>query len=204
MTRKFVYGNPIRTDAVTVFIEPEKTEEEVQEVKIPYGTVSLNDGFEFVYQMDADDIVYGLGEANRGINKRGYCYISDCADDPEHTEDKRSLYAAHNFIVIAGKENFGLFFDYPSTMTFDIGYTKMNTLCVTCENADLDLYVIEGDSPYDIVKQFRKLIGRSYIYRLPLPDDSRLLPHKEYLHQHPGNEPALLCTFLQQIRHRHG
>lgn len=163
MTRKFVYGNPIRTDAVTVFIEPEKTEEEVQEVKIPYGTVSLNDGFEFVYQMDADDIVYGLGEANRGINKRGYCYISDCADDPEHTEDKRSLYAAHNFIVIAGKENFGLFFDYPSTMTFDIGYTKMNTLCVTCENADLDLYVIEGDSPYDIVKQFRKLIGRSYI-----------------------------------------
>ena len=34
---------------------------------------------------------------------------------------------------------------------------------VSCENADLALYVIEGESAYDIVKQFRKIIGRSYI-----------------------------------------
>ncbi len=34
------------------------------------------------YIMDEDDIVYGLGESNRGINKRGYCYISNCTDDP--------------------------------------------------------------------------------------------------------------------------
>ena len=27
----------------------------------------------------------------------------------------------------------------------------------------LYLYVIEGETPYDIVKQFRKIIGRSYI-----------------------------------------
>ena len=113
--------------------------------------------------MDDEDIVYGLGEANRGINKRNWCYVSDCADDPNHTEDKRSLYAAHNFIIIAGKENFGLFFDYPSTITFDIGYTKMDTLTVSCADADLNLYVIDGDSPYDIVKQFRHIIGRSYI-----------------------------------------
>ena len=113
--------------------------------------------------MDKDDIVYGLGEANRGINKRGYCYVSNCSDDPNHTEDKRSLYAAHNFIVISGKETFGLFFDYPSTLTFDIGYTRMDTLTVSCENADLNLYVIDGESPYDIVKQFRHIIGRSYI-----------------------------------------
>mgnify|MGYP000444154867 CR=1 FL=1 len=58
-----------------------------------------------------DDIVYGLGEANRGINKRGYCYISNCTDDPVHTEDKRSLYGAHNFIIVSGKTTFGLFFD---------------------------------------------------------------------------------------------
>ena len=102
-------------------------------------------------------------EANRGINKRGYCYISDCSDDPEHTEDKRSLYAAHNFIIVSGKQTFGMFFDYPSTLTFDIGYTRMDTMKVSCENADLNLYVFEGENAYDIVKQFRKAIGRSYI-----------------------------------------
>ena len=108
-------------------------------------------------------MVYGLGEANRGLNKRGYCYISDCTDDPEHTEDKRSLYGAHNLVVISGEQNVGLFFDYPSRLVFDIGYTREDTMKVSCEAADLYLYVIEGENAYDIVKQFRKLIGRSYI-----------------------------------------
>ena len=156
MIRKYIYGTPFDTEAVISSL-PEESGAPA------YGTIRTQDGFSFTYIMDRDDIVYGLGEANRGINKRGYCYVSNCTDDPNHTEDKRSLYAAHNFIVISGKETFGLFFDYPSTLTFDIGYTRMDTLTVSCENADLNLYVIDGESPYDIVKQFRHIIGRSYI-----------------------------------------
>ena len=156
MIQKFIYGAPLQTEAVTLDIPAESG--------VPaYGTISTHKGFSFSYVMADDDIVYGLGEANRGINKRGYCYISDCTDDSNHTEDKRSLYGAHNFIVIAGKQTFGIFFDYPARLTFDIGYTRMDTLTVSCENADLNLYVINGDSPYDIVKQFRRIIGRSYI-----------------------------------------
>ncbi len=156
MIRKYIYGTPVETEAVVENI-PAAADAPA------YGVISTEDGFCFTYLMGEDDIVYGLGEANRGINKRGYCYISDCSDDPDHTEDKRSLYAAHNFIVVSGKENFGLFFDYPSKLTFDIGYTRMDTLKVSCEDADLALYVIDGDSPYDIVKQFRHIIGQSYI-----------------------------------------
>ena len=156
MIRKYTYGAPLRTDAVTSEIPAESG-------ALSYGAVCTKDGFSFTYTMDSDAVVYGLGEANRGINKRGYCYISDCTDDPNHTEDKHSLYGAHNFIVVWGKETFGLFFDYPSRLTFDIGYTRMDTLTVSCGNADLDLYVITGSSPYDIVKQFRHIIGRSYI-----------------------------------------
>lgn len=156
MIRKFQYGKPFETEAVTEKIA-------VSEGKIPFGEISLEEGFRFRYRMDENDIVYGLGEANRGINKRGYCYISAAADDPEHTEDKRSLYAAHNFVVIAGKENFGLFVDYPARLTFDIGYTRQDLLEISCKEAELYLYVIEGEGPYDIVKQFRKIIGRSYI-----------------------------------------
>ncbi len=69
-------------------------------------------------------------------SQRGYCYISNCTDDPVHTEDKRSLYGAHNFIVVSGKRTFRLFFDYPSKLTFDIGYDREDTLKVSCENAD--------------------------------------------------------------------
>ena len=156
MIRKYRYGTPFDTEALTEKIETTKG-------VLPYGEVSQEEGFVFTYIMDEDDIVYGLGEANRGINKRGYCYISNCTDDPVHTEDKRSLYGAHNFIVVSGKSTFGLFFDYPSKLTFDIGYDREDTLKVSCENADLDIYVLEGENAYDIVKQFRHVIGRSYI-----------------------------------------
>ena len=156
MIQKYVYGKPFSTEAVV-------TEVPAGEGTPAYGKIDTEKGFCFTYIMEETDIVYGLGEANRGLNKRGYCYISDCTDDPNHTEDKRSLYGAHNFIVVSGRETFGLFFDYPSAMTFDIGYTRMDTLQVSCADADLNLFVIEGDSPYDIVKQFRKIIGRSYI-----------------------------------------
>ncbi len=156
MIQKYVYGNPFPTEAVV-------TEVPAGEGSPAYGQIKTEEGFCFTYIMEATDIVYGLGEANRGINKRGYCYISDCTDDPVHTEDKRSLYGAHNFIIVSGKETFGLFFDYPAAITFDIGYTRMDTLTVSCGEADLNLFVIEGESPYDIVKQFRKIIGRSYI-----------------------------------------
>lgn len=156
MIQKYVYGKPFSTEAVV-------TEVAAGEGTPAYGRIETEQGFCFTYIMEETDIVYGLGEANRGLNKRGYCYISDCTDDPNHTEDKRSLYGAHNFIVVSGKETFGLFIDYPSAMTFDIGYTRMDTLQVSCAESGLNLFVIDGGSPYDIVKQFRKIIGRSYI-----------------------------------------
>lgn len=156
MVRKYVFGNPFETEAIVKEIKAEQG--------MPtYGEISTAEGFSFTYRLAEDDIVYGLGEANRGLNKRGYLYSSDCTDDPEHTEDKHSLYGAHNLIVISGEQNVGLFFDYPSRLVFDIGYTREDTMKVSCEEADLYLYVIEGENAYDIVKQFRKLIGRSYI-----------------------------------------
>lgn len=156
MIKKYRFGTPFETEAIVKTMETEQGTPE-------FGEISTEEGFAFTYRMDGEDVVYGLGEANRGLNKRNYCYISNCTDDPNHTEAKMSLYAAHNFIVISGKETFGLFFDYPSKITFDIGYTKEELLQVSCEYADLYLYVITGESAYDIVKQFRMIIGRSYI-----------------------------------------
>lgn len=156
MIQKYVYGNPFQTDAVV-------TEIAAADGTPSYGSVSTKNGFHFSFTMNDSDAVYGLGEANRGINKRGYQYVSNCTDDPNHTENKVSLYGAHNFIIVSGEEHFGMFFDYPGTITFDIGYTRQDTLSVSCEDADLDLYVITGASDYEIAKEFRSLIGRSYI-----------------------------------------
>ncbi|MBE5878007.1 MAG: alpha-glucosidase [Lachnospiraceae bacterium] len=158
MVRKYVFGKPFETEAVVENIA-------VSEFLLDFGNVSINEeGFVFEYKMEPEDVIYGLGQANRGINKRGYIYVSNCADDPNHTEEKVSLYGAHNFIVIDGpKCKKGFFFDYPGKLEFDIGYTKRDLLKVSCERADLYVYEIDGESAYDIVKQFRKIIGKSYI-----------------------------------------
>ena len=156
MIQKFVYGTPFDTEALVVSFPASGGTP-------AYGSVSTEQGFCFSYCMDDDDIVFGLGEANRGINKRGWKYTSFCTDDPEHTEEKVSLYGAHNFLIVSGRETFGLFIDYPAALTFDVGYTKQDMIYISCQDANLNLYVIDGDSPYDIVKQFRHIIGRSYI-----------------------------------------
>ena len=157
MIKKCVFGNPFETEAVVEAVESSNN-------LLGFGNVSIERGFCFEYRMEPTDVVYGLGQANRGINKRGYIYVSNCADDPNHTEEKVSLYGAHNFIVIDGEKcKKGLFFDYPGKLEFDIGYTKRDVLKVSCERADLYVYEIDGDSAYDIVKQFRRIIGKSYI-----------------------------------------
>ena len=158
MIKKYVYGNPFETEAVVTDISPEADAP-------AYGTVAVNDdgSFSYTYKLAAKDRVYGLGENVRGINKRGFEYISNCTDQPKHHEDTKSLYGAHNFLIVDGETRFGLFFDYPSTMTFDVAYRTKDNLVITCDRSDLYLYVITGDSDLDIVKQFRKIIGRSYI-----------------------------------------
>ena len=158
MVKKYVYGNPFETEAVVTDISPETDAP-------AYGTVAVNDdgSFSYTYKLAAKDRVYGLGENVRGINKRGFEYISNCTDQPKHHEDSKSLYGAHNFLIVDGETRFGLFFDYPSTMTFDVAYRTKDNLIITCDRSDLYLYVITGDSDLDIVKQFRKIIGRSYI-----------------------------------------
>ncbi|GMQ58206.1 glycoside hydrolase family 31 protein [Vallitalea sediminicola] len=155
MIKRFIYGNPFDTEAVI-------KELPIENDKPKYGKLELTEGFTYTYDMK-DDIVFGLGENIRGINKRGYRYVSNCSDDAFHTEDKSSLYGAHNFIIIFGEKTFGLFFDTPQKIVFDIGYTKQNELKITAPEIDINLYYIEGNNLNDIVKEFRQLIGRSYI-----------------------------------------
>jgi alpha-glucosidase len=156
MIRKFRFGEPMETGAVVLTVPEEK------ENRVPYVQVSP-DGLEITCGMAEEDIVYGLGEQVRGINKRGWVYESNCTDDSTHTEGKHSLYGAHNFLIIDGKELFGMFIDAPGNVRFDIGYTKPDVLRVTVAHPGYFLYVFSGGSKEKIVAEFRHLTGRSYI-----------------------------------------
>lgn len=155
--KKYLFGKPFDTEAVVKNIESSSG-------PLPYFETLSGTGLKFTIKIQKDDAVYGLGEAMRGINKKGYIYNSFCADDPNHTEATRSLYGAHNFIVVKTADKlFGAFFDTPAVVTFDVCYSKFDELIITSENENMTVYIIDGDSIYAIAREFRSVIGRSYI-----------------------------------------
>lgn len=154
MIRRYVTGTPLDTEAV-------QNKGAAECGPVPYLEKTENG---YALTMTEDEIVYGLGENVRGINKRGWIYSSDCTDEPNHQEDTRSLYGAHNFLIVSGKERcFGLFLDTPGKVKFDIGYTRYDRMEILPEEDSYELYLIEAETPDAVVTEFRTLIGRSYI-----------------------------------------
>ncbi len=154
MTERYRLGSPIETCAVTENLPILKKD-------IPFFSRTEDNGF--ILKLDKNDIVYGLGEQVRGINKRGWKYTSCSADNCNHQEDTNSLYGTHNFFIVSGSVLFGVFFDYAGTINYDIGYANYDTLHITADDYNMDVYIITGAIEKDIVKEFRSLIGRSYI-----------------------------------------
>lgn len=163
MISKYIFGEPIETGAVVMDLPQSEADFSVMRLEEQENAIQLS------CYMAENDIVYGLGEQVRGMNKRGFAYISNATDDPMHTENKHSLYGAHNFMILHrcekdsnGQKSFGIFVDDPGTVVFDVGQTDLDKLVITA-GKNCVIYVIEGNNLKDMVKQFRELIGQSYV-----------------------------------------
>ena len=158
MIRRYVFGNPVDTDAVVRRLPAESGDP-------PFFSLS-RDGNRVILTLALlpEEILFGLGESVRGMNKRGFLYRSWCSDVFNHTESTESLYGAHNLLVFFHPDRlFGIYLDDPGTVTWDLGYTRSDTAVIASENGNLDLYVIEEDSLTGIARAFRGLTGRSYL-----------------------------------------
>ncbi len=200
MIRKYKIGNPIETDSVIeaipeILIDQEKavipaSGEGGTETIIPAsgdsnskavipalgdensGWIVDKHGKKLTFSMSSHACIYGLGEQVRGINKRGWHYVSFCSDDPHHEEGKTSLYGAHNFFVYDSRDCndnicFGMYVDTPGRVEFDMGYSDPDEISIIFEDFDAYIYLLKSGHPsgtiMDIVRQFRRIIGRSYI-----------------------------------------
>ena len=154
MIQRFSFGHPFPTQSVVLSLPAESG-------PIPFLTPDGN-GWQLTLSEQA--AVYGLGEMPRGINKRGWHYIANNTDESRHSEDKLSFYGAHNFLLVRdGSTCFGLFVDFPGKVYYDIGYSRHDLLSFHTETPDYDLYLLSGGNENAICKEFRTLIGRSYI-----------------------------------------
>lgn len=158
MISRYIFGTPLPTMAVIREIAPSGGE-------IPHFTVTKADGsVSFTTILGDDDLIFGLGENVRGINKRGHLYRAWNMDDFSHTENKGGIYSSHNLLLFSGEQGvFGAYFDDPSAVTFDLGYSDGGKAVITSENGNLSVYLIESTTLTGLVREFRHLIGRSYI-----------------------------------------
>ena len=84
MITTVLFGVPFPTDAVTQPVE------QVRELK--HFSVGEEYGcLIFTCPLDADEVVYGLGETTGGLNKRGGQYISFNTDTADHSDSNPSL-----------------------------------------------------------------------------------------------------------------
>lgn len=154
MIQRFSFGHPFPTQSVVLTLPAESG-------PVPFLTPD-DSGWQLTLSEQA--AVYGLGEMPRGINKRGWHYITNNTDESRHSEDKLSFYGAHNFLLVRdGSTCFGLFVDFPGKVYYDIGYTRHDLFSFHTETPDYDLYLLSGGNENAICKEFRTLIGRSYI-----------------------------------------
>ena len=159
MIRKYTFGTPLPTGAV---VQPQPA----QSGPVPFFDVKTGEdgSVSFSLSLHPDEVIFGLGQAVRGIDKRGHRYESWNSDVFNHTEERPSLYGSHNFLLFFSPERMlGVYADDPGKVIWDLGWTKRDEAVITSLSGDLDLYLIEEGTLAGIAKAFRRLTGRSYI-----------------------------------------
>ena len=159
MIRRYTFGTPLPTGAV---VRPQPA----QSGPVPFFDVKTGEdgSVSFSLSMHPDEVIFGLGQAVRGVDKRGHRYESWNSDVFNHTEERPSLYGSHNFILFFSPERLlGVYLDDPGKVVWDLGWEKHDEAVITSLSGNLDLYVIEEDTLTGIARAFRELTGRSYL-----------------------------------------
>ena len=113
-----------------------------------------------------DEQVYGLGEKNGHLNKRGrqlggYNVTMWNSDTFAYEADTDPIYASIPFyIVLRQGRAHGVFLDNTFRSNFDIGHTSQGLLAFGADGGELNYYVIDGPAPKDVVRRFTDLTGR--------------------------------------------
>jgi alpha-glucosidase len=123
------------------------------------------------WELPADEHVYGLGDkVGGGMDRRGHQYKMWNTDHylwtPTGAESDPLYKSIPDILFVKeGGQAHGLFIDNPSRADVDVGATRAGVFTYAAERATtMDLYVIAGPHPKDVIKSYTALTGRT-----PLP-----------------------------------
>lgn len=119
--------------------------------------------------LDEGEGVYGLGEKVGGLDRRGRSYAFWNTDVTPHLPDTDPLYVSVPFWLTlrpgpGGAVATGWFVLAPGRSQLDAGAGRPDRLTVTVERGGLDLFVLAGPTPAEVLARYTALTGRA-----PLP-----------------------------------
>jgi len=134
------------------------------------GIAFLGDAARVWKRLLDDEHVYGFGEKNGRLDKRGrqlggYSYTMWNSDTYAYDSDTDPIYASVPFFMVVRKGRaHGIFFDNTYRSTFEVGRESQRLLSFGAEGGGLNYYFLYGPSPKEVIERYTELTGR-----MPLP-----------------------------------
>jgi alpha-glucosidase len=148
-----------------------------------------------------DEQIYGLGEKNGRLNKRGrqlggYSYTMWNSDTYAYEADTDPIYESIPFYLALRRGHaYGIFFDNTFRSNFDIGHASPGLLAFGAEGGELNYYFIDGPTPAAVVKRYTDLTGR-----MPLPPVWSLGYHQCRYSYYPDSQVRFIAENFRQRR----
>ncbi len=146
-----------------------------------------------------DEQIYGLGEKNGRLNKRGrqlggYSYAMWNSDTYAYEADTDPIYESVPFYLALRRGHaWGVFLDNTFRSHFDIGHTAQGLLEFGAEGGALNYYFIDGPALRDVVARYTDLTGR-----LPLPPVWSLGYHQCRYSYYPDTRVRFIAENFRQ------
>ncbi|MCW3807502.1 glycoside hydrolase family 31 protein [Plebeiibacterium marinum] len=103
--------------------------------------------------------VYGLGEKNGGINRRGQSFKMWNSDKPCYQADEDPLYKSIPFFM--SSEGYGIFFDNTFKTNFDFGSNNQDYYSFDAPGGEMVYYFIYGPTLKQILTNYTSLTGKA-------------------------------------------
>ena len=121
----------------------------------PSRVVALpDDELELYFPLAEDESIWGFGQRFDAFNMRGHT-LESWATDGWNRRD--TSYFAVPFLI--SSEGYGLFFNHPGRVQFDIGKTMPDQLIVTIPDKGVEVLAFYG-SPSEISQSYTDVVGR--------------------------------------------
>lgn len=145
---------------------------EILDADAPEGGISFaSDGeFRVTEQLHDDEHIYGLGEKNGRLDKRGwklggYDYVMWNSDTFGYDSSTDPIYVSVPFFMaMRNGQAHGIFLDNTWRSFFDIGHRNQSLLTFGADGGDVNYYFIAGPDPKKVIERYTALTGR-----MPLP-----------------------------------